>query len=128
MDFEWIKGVICWAKQTWEGWLSLRWFWTKNSSTQTESWESCLPAKEEHRGVPKGQLNDEKIKEYKKLIELGKVPEFREDEQRTIWFKNRICVPEIKHLFETILKEAHDSTFSIHLGSTKMYQDFKQKY
>jgi hypothetical protein len=62
------------------------------------------------------------------LIELGKVPEFREDEQGTIWFKNRICVPEIKHLRETILKEAHDSTFSIHPGSTKMYQDLKQKY
>jgi hypothetical protein len=29
MDFKWIKGVISWAKQTWEGWLSLRWFWTK---------------------------------------------------------------------------------------------------
>jgi hypothetical protein len=50
MGFEWIKGVICWAKQTWEGWLSLRWFWTKTLSTQTESWESCLLAKEEHRG------------------------------------------------------------------------------
>jgi IS30 family transposase len=37
-------------------------------------------------------------------------------------------VPEIKHLRETILKEAHDSTFSIHPGSTKMYQDLKQKY
>jgi hypothetical protein len=78
--------------------------------------------------IRKGQLNDEKIKEYKKLIELGKVPEFREDEQGIIWFKNRICVPEIKHLRETILKEAHDSTFSIHPGSTKMYQDLKQKY
>jgi hypothetical protein len=75
--------------------------------------------------IRKGQLNDEKIKEYKKLIELGKVPEFREDEQGTIWFKNRICVSEIKHLCETILKEAHDSTFSIHPGSTKMYQDLK---
>jgi hypothetical protein len=42
--------MICWAKQTLEGWLSLRWFWTTNSSTQTESWVSCLPAKEEHRG------------------------------------------------------------------------------
>jgi hypothetical protein len=72
------------------------------------------------------QLNDEKIKEYKKLIELGKVSEFREDEQETIWFRNRICVPEIKHLRETILKEAHNSTFSIHPGSTKMYQDLKQ--
>jgi hypothetical protein len=34
--------------------------------------------------IRKGQLHDEKIKEYKKLIELGKVPEFREDEQGTI--------------------------------------------
>jgi hypothetical protein len=37
-------------------------------------------------------------------------------------------VPEIKHLRETILKEEHDSTFSIHPDSTKMYQDLKQKY
>jgi hypothetical protein len=66
--------------------------------------------------IRKGQLNHEKIKEYRRLIELGKVPEFREDEQGTIWFKNRICVPEIKHLRETIQNEAHDSTFSIHSG------------
>jgi hypothetical protein len=78
--------------------------------------------------IRKGQLDDTKIKRYKKLIELGKVPEFREDEQGTIWFKNRICVPEIKHLRESILKEAHDSAFSIHPGSTKMYQDLKHKY
>jgi hypothetical protein len=51
-----------------------------------------------------------------------------EDEQGTIWFKNRICVPEIDNLRETILKEAHDSDYSIHPGSTKMYQDLKQKY
>jgi hypothetical protein len=37
-------------------------------------------------------------------------------------------VPEIDHLRETILKEAHDLANSIHLGSTKMYQDLKQKY
>jgi hypothetical protein len=37
-------------------------------------------------------------------------------------------VPEIKHLHDIILKEAHDSAFSIHLGSTKMYKDLKQKY
>ena len=51
-----------------------------------------------------------------------------EDEQGIIWFKNRICVPEIDSLRETILKEAHDSAYSIHPGSTKMYQDLKQKY
>jgi hypothetical protein len=35
-------------------------------------------------------------------------------------------VPEIDHLRETILKEVHDSAYSIHPGSTKMY--LKQKY
>jgi hypothetical protein len=80
------------------------------SETMTLEIESTLEQK-----IRKGQLNDEKIEEYKKLIELGKVPKFKEDERGTIWFKNRICVPEIKHLHETILKEAHDSAFSIHL-------------
>jgi hypothetical protein len=51
-----------------------------------------------------------------------------EDKQGTIWFRNRIYVPKIVSLCETILKEAHYSTYSIHPGSTKMYQDFKQKY
>jgi hypothetical protein len=68
--------------------------------------------------IRKGQLTDEKIVEYKKMIKMGKVLEFREDEQGTVWFKNRICVPEIKELQETILKEAHDSAYSIHPGST----------
>jgi hypothetical protein len=36
--------------------------------------------------------------------------------------------PEIESLRETILKEAHDPDYSIHSGSTKMYQDLKKKY
>jgi hypothetical protein len=43
-----------------------------------------------------------------------------EDEQDTIWFKDRICVPDIESLRETILKEAHGSDYSIHPRSTKM--------
>jgi hypothetical protein len=39
-----------------------------------------------------------------------------------------MCVPDIKSLRETILKGAHDSDYSIHPGSTKMYQDLKWKY
>jgi hypothetical protein len=31
--------------------------------------------------IRKGQLTDDKIAEYRRLIKLGKVPEFREDEQ-----------------------------------------------
>jgi hypothetical protein len=78
--------------------------------------------------IRKGQVGDAKIQEIKDLITKDRGPEFTEDEKGTVWFKDRICVPEIDNLRETILKEAHDSDYSIHPGSTKMYQDLKQKY
>jgi hypothetical protein len=78
--------------------------------------------------ICKGPIGDAKIQEINDLITKGRGPEFTEDEQGTIWFKDRICVPEIHSLRDTILKEAHDSDYSIHPGSTKMYQDLKQKY
>jgi hypothetical protein len=76
----------------------------------------------------KGQIGDAKIQEIKDLITGGRDSKFTEGEQGTIWFKDKICVPEIDSLRETILKEAHDSDYSIHPDSTKMYQDLKQKY
>jgi hypothetical protein len=78
--------------------------------------------------IRKGQIGDAKIQEIKDLITEGRGPEFMEDEQGTVWFKDRICVPDIDSLCETILKEAHDSDYSIHPGNTKMYQDLKRKY
>jgi hypothetical protein len=74
-----------------------------SSETLTLEIESTL-----EQDIRKGQLTDEKIVEYKKLIKLGKVLDFKEDKQGTVWFKNIICVHEIKELRETILKEAHD--------------------
>jgi hypothetical protein len=78
--------------------------------------------------IHKGQIGDAKIQEIKDLITEGRGPEFTKDEQGIIWFKDKICVPDIESLRETILKEAHDSDYSIHPGSTKMYQDLKRKY
>ena len=46
--------------------------------------------------IHKGQLEDEKIKEIAELITIGKAPGFRLDDQGTVWFRKRICVPEIK--------------------------------
>jgi hypothetical protein len=61
-------------------------------------------------------------------MKQGEAPDFTEDEQGTVWFKNRLCVAETGNLRETILREAHDSAYSIHPGSTKMYHDLKQRY
>jgi hypothetical protein len=71
--------------------------------------------------IRRGQESDEKIKEIKTLISLGKALDFTEDEQDTIWFKKRFYVPEVERLRQLILREAHDSAYSIHPGSTKMY-------
>jgi hypothetical protein len=76
----------------------------------------------------KGQVGDAKIQEIRDLMAKDTGSDFTEDDQGTIWFKNRICVPEIDSLHETVLKEAHDSAYSIHPSSTKMYQDLKQNY
>jgi hypothetical protein len=78
--------------------------------------------------IRKGQIGGAKIQEIKDLITEVRGLEFTEGEQGTVWFKDKICVPEIDSLRETILKEAHDSNYSIHPGSTKMYQELKQKY
>jgi hypothetical protein len=55
--------------------------------------------------IRKGQIGDAKIQEIKDPITEGRGLEFTKDEQDTIWFKDRICVPEIESLRETILKE-----------------------
>jgi hypothetical protein len=78
--------------------------------------------------IRKGQLEDAKIQEIKEQIKEDKAPGFSIDDQGTLWYKKHICVPEIKEIGESILREAHDSAYSIHPGSTKMYHDLKSRY
>jgi hypothetical protein len=64
--------------------------------------------------IRKGQLEDEKIQEIKRNIKEEKSPGFLKDEQAVLWYKGRICVPNIKELKDKILCEAHESAYSIH--------------
>jgi hypothetical protein len=58
----------------------------------------------------------------------GKYKCFRIDPEGVLWFNERIVVPKDHKLRKPILDEAHLSKFSIHPGSTKMYQDLKQNF
>jgi hypothetical protein len=78
--------------------------------------------------ICKGQLEDEKLKEIAKNVEIGKAPGFSIDANGTLWFGKRICVPKVKAILDTILWEVHESAYSIHPRSTKMYLDIKEKY
>ncbi|WVZ63696.1 hypothetical protein U9M48_013309, partial [Paspalum notatum var. saurae] len=78
--------------------------------------------------IGKGQLNDEKIKEIKELIKLDKAPGFQVDADGTVWHGDRICVPNIKSIRDLIPREAHETAYSIHPGSEKMYQDRSRNF
>jgi hypothetical protein len=78
--------------------------------------------------IQRGQKEDEKVQEIKRNIKEEKSCGFSEDDEGVLWYKGRICVPNVKELKAKILREAHESSYSIHPGGNKMYHDLKATY
>ena len=74
------------------------------------------------------QRKDEKIAVIVSQIGNGKEIEFTVNEDGVLYYKDRVCVPDDNDLRKAILEEAHSESFSIHPGSTKMYQDLKMSF
>ena len=45
---------------------------------------------------------------------------------RGLLWQNRICVPRDERILKDIMTEAHDTSYTFHPRSTKMYQDLKR--
>ena len=71
--------------------------------------------------IKEAQKGNASIDGIKRRIGTGKVLGFTEDEEGVLWYKGRIYVPADSELKEIIMKEAHDTLYSIHPGGTKMY-------
>jgi hypothetical protein len=78
--------------------------------------------------IRKGQLEDAKIQEIKEQIKKDKALGSSVGDQGTLWYKKRLYVLEVNEIRELILREAHDSSYSIHPRSTKMYHNLKSRY
>jgi hypothetical protein len=63
--------------------------------------------------IQRGQLEDEKVQEIKHYIKEEKSSGFSEGDEGVLWYKGRICVPIVKELKDKILREAHDSVYSM---------------
>ena len=74
------------------------------------------------------QKKDEKIAAIVSQIGNGKEIEFIVNGDGVLYYKDRVCVPDDNDLRKAILEEAHSGSFTIHLGSTKMYQDLKMSF
>jgi hypothetical protein len=101
--------------------LSLRFL--NNTRGETVELEPTL-----EREIKEAQQNDGKVNEIWQLILEGRGKDFREDAEGVVRFKYRLCLPNEQSIRELILKDAHETTYSIHLGSDKMYQDLKKKF
>ena len=50
------------------------------------------------------------------------------NEDESLYYTDRVCVPNDDELKKSILEEAHSGSFAMHPGSTKMYQDLKTSF
>ncbi|KAL0539895.1 hypothetical protein IC582_024116 [Cucumis melo] len=74
------------------------------------------------------QSNDPYLVEKRGLAEAGQTAEFSLSSDGGLLFERRLCVPSDGVIKTELLSEAHSSPFSMHPGSTKMYQDLKRVY
>jgi hypothetical protein len=89
-------------------------------SIEATLWDNIVLAQQRNKGV--------KIIKQKLAQGEGKYKCFRIDHEGVLWFNERVVVPKDLKLRKQILDEAHLSKFSMHPGSTKMYQDLKQNF
>ncbi|KAL0537650.1 hypothetical protein IC582_026633 [Cucumis melo] len=74
------------------------------------------------------QLNDPYLVEKRRLVETGQGEDFSISSDDGLMFEGRLCVPEGSAVKTELLTEAHSSPFTMHPGSTKMYQDLRNVY
>ncbi|KAL0561196.1 hypothetical protein IC582_001617 [Cucumis melo] len=74
------------------------------------------------------QSNDPYLVEKRGLAEAGQAVEFSISSDGRLLFERRLCVPSDSAVKTELLSKAHSSQFSMHPGSTKMYQDLKRVY
>jgi hypothetical protein len=74
------------------------------------------------------QKTNEGMNHIKQRMQEGdpKAACFREDEEGTLWLKERLVVPKREAFKKKILDDAHTLRYLIHPGSTKMYHDLRQ--
>jgi hypothetical protein len=70
--------------------------------------------------VREAQLHDRLLQEVRARIEAGRPREFTMEEDGTIFFRDRLCVPQKSEVKMDILREAHRTPYMVHPGETKM--------
>ena len=74
------------------------------------------------------QKNDVELQKKVQMVRDGDKTDFSVKEARSLYFKDRLYVPDDKELKKKLLFEAYHTVFTMNPGGNKMYQDLKQHY
>ncbi|XP_025640485.1 uncharacterized protein [Arachis hypogaea] len=78
--------------------------------------------------IQRAQQDEQKLQQLFQPVGDKRCEEFTKNDEGLWRYKGRICIPDVGSLRQDLLSEAHNSGFSIHLGSTKMYYDLKKMF
>ncbi|XP_072065771.1 uncharacterized protein [Arachis hypogaea] len=78
--------------------------------------------------IQRAQQDEQKFQQLFQPVGDKRREEFTKDDEGLWRYKGRICIPDVGSLRRDLLLEAHNSGFSIHPGSTKMYYDLKKMF
>jgi hypothetical protein len=78
--------------------------------------------------ITSAQRKNSGIAHIKERVRSGQQTDFSIDDTDVLWFKNWLVVLKVLELRQLILDEAHNTRFSIHPGSNKIYQDLRQRF
>ena len=62
------------------------------------------------------QKNDKELQKKLQMVIDGDKTEFLEKEDGSLYFQNRLCVPDDKELKQKLLFETHNTIFTMHPG------------
>ena len=78
--------------------------------------------------IKQGQKEDPELIGHKESVKSGKKSDFSVSTDGVIRFQGRLCVPDDRSIKEEILTEVHNTPYSVHPRTTKIYNDLNILY
>ncbi len=78
--------------------------------------------------IKEAQKQEAKLSKIVEQVQQGKKPDYLIKGDGWMNYKNRLCVPNIDNLKKSVMKQAYDTSYTMHPGGNKMYQTLKPHY
>ncbi|KAL5540694.1 hypothetical protein UlMin_043346 [Ulmus minor] len=71
---------------------------------------------------------DPRLLRIRQEVKDGNHPDFSISKSGLLTFKDRVCLPDNESIIRQVMTEAHNTPYTVHPGTTKMYRDLKEKF